>query len=162
MIKNNANPTSERGELLRGAIEHRATWMGLLIDEAKKKGLGTEFAYNAIRRCGRFHGEGKYPETEDLQEFAAAFANQDVIDVFQMEILKNDGQELSIDFHYCPLVAAWLKVGLPLEDMPELCNIAMDGDRGIIDAYDKFSFDLGKTIANGDDMCEIRIKKSAE
>ena len=35
----------------------------------------------------------------------------------------------------------------------------MDGDRGIIDKYDAFEFDLGKTIAKGDDVCEIRIKK---
>ena len=159
MIKNNPSKTSPRTDLLRGAIEHRATWMGLLIDEAKKKGLDTSFAHEAIRRCGMFHGLNKYPRTDDLTEFAPAFANEDVVGVFEMELLKNDDKHLHIDFHYCPLVAAWLKVGLPVEDMPELCDIAMDGDRGIISTYDKFTFHLGKTIAKGDDVCEIRIDK---
>ena len=163
MIKNTpSKKANERTELLRGAIEHRATWMGLLIDEAKKKGLDTGFAHEAILRCGMFHGLNKYPRTDDLEAFGTAFANEDVIGVFEMELLKHDAKQLHIDFHYCPLVAAWQKVGLPEEDMPELCDIAMDGDRGIISVYDKFTFDLGKTIAKGDDVCEIRINKVKE
>ena len=76
-----------------------------------------------------------------------------------MEIKENDGKHLYIDFHYCPLVAAWQKLGLPEADMPELCDIAMDGDRGIISTFPKFSFELGETIAKGDDVCQIRIEK---
>ena len=159
MSNNTPTKTNPRTELLRGAIEHRATWMGLLIDEAKKQGLDTDFAHEAIRRCGMFHGMNKFPRTDDLTEFAPAFANEDVGGVFEMELLKNDDKHLHIDFHYCPLLAAWMKLGLPEEDMPELCDIAMDGDRGIISTYDKFTFNLGKTIAKGDDVCEIRIDK---
>ena len=160
MIKNNPTKTNPRTDLLRGAIEHRATWFALLIQEAQKQGLdGYAFAHEAIRRCGMFHGDNKYTKTEDLQAFAAEFANEDVVNVFEMEIKENDGKKLSIDFHYCPLVAAWQKLGLPESEMPELCDIAMDGDRGIISTFPKFSFELGKTIAKGDDVCEIRIAK---
>lgn len=160
MIKNNPTKSDPRTDLLRGAIEHRATWFALLIEEAQKQGLdGYAFAHEAIRRCGRFHGDNKYTKTEDLQAFSKEFANEDVVNVFEMEVLENDGKKLSIDFHYCPLVAAWKKLGLPEEDMPELCDIAMDGDRGIIETFPKFSFELGKTIAKGDDVCEIRIAK---
>ena len=56
-------------------------------------------------------------------------------------------------------MAAWKKLGLPEEELPELCDIAMDGDRGIISTFDQFTFNLGKTIAKGDDVCEIRIDK---
>lgn len=159
MIKNNPTKTNDRTELLRGAIEHRATWFGLLRDEAKKQGLDDSFAHEAIRRCGMFHGENKYPRTDDLKVFAPAFANEDVVNVFEMEVLESTDDKLSIDFHYCPLVAAWQKLGLPEEDMPALCDIAMDGDRGIISTYPEFQFELGKTIAKGDDVCEIRISK---
>ena len=159
MIHNTPSKSDPRTDLFRNAIEHRATWMGLLIDEAKKRGLTTEFAHEAIRRCGCFHGANKYPQTDDLTEFAPAFANPDVVGVFEMELKENNEEHLYIDFHYCPLVAAWLKCGLPEEDIPELCDIAMDGDRGIISGFDKFTFDLGKTIAKGDDVCEIRINK---
>lgn len=162
MIKNKPSKTNERTELLRNAIEHRATWMGLLIDEARKKGLDTSFAHDAIMRCGAFHGLHKYPRTDDLTVFSPAFANEDVKGVFEMELLKNDDKHLHIDFHYCPLVSAWMKLGLPEEDIPELCDIAMDGDRGIISTYEKFTFELGDTIAKGCDACQIRIDKAKE
>ena len=163
-IKNNNVPTKtdENTVKMRNFIEHRATWMGLLIDEAKKAGLSTEFAHNAIRRCGCFHGLNKYSRTDDLTVFAPEFANKDVVDIFEMEILESSKKALNINFHYCPLLAAWRKLGLPEEDMPELCDIAMDGDRGIISTYadEGFSFKLGKTLAKGDDVCEIRISKN--
>ena len=159
MIQNKPTKTSPRAELQRSDFEHRATWFALLIDEAKKQGLDTSFAHEAIRRCGRFHGETKYPRTDDLTEFAPQFANENVRETFEMEILEQSDERLSIDFHYCPLVAAWQKLGLPEEALPELCDIAMDGDRGIISTYPKFRFELGKTIAKGDDVCEIPISK---
>ena len=162
-IKNNNVPTKTDAntQKMRGFIEHRATWMGLLIDEAKKAGLSTEFAHKAILRCGCFHGNNKYSRTDDLTKSAPEFANPDVVDIFEMEILEQSEKALNIDFHYCPLLAAWRKLGLPEEDMPELCDIAMDGDRGIISTYanEGFSFELGKTLAKGDDVCQIRISK---
>lgn len=159
MIKNKPTKSDPRTDLQRGDFEHRAIWMALLLDEAKKKGLDTSFAHEAIRRCGVFHGMNKYPREGGLTEFAPKFANPDVVNSFEMEILESTEEKLSIDFHYCPLVAAWQKLGLPEEALPELCDIAMDGDRGIISTYPDREFVLGKTIAKGDDVCEIRISK---
>ena len=160
MIKNTPSKSDPRTDLLRGAIEHRATWFALMIEEAEKCGLAKDFAGKAVFRCGQFHGENKYPKTDDLKVFSKAFANDDVVGCFEMELLKNDDKDLSIDFHYCPLVAAWKKLGIPDDQLPALCEMAMDGDRGIISEYDAFDFELGKTIAKGDDVCEIRIKKT--
>ena len=159
MIKNEPTKTNERTELQRADIEHRATWFALLIEQAQKQGLDTSFAHDAILKCGRFHGTHKFPRTDSLEEFAKAFANEDVVNTFEMEVLEQSAENLSIDFHYCPLVKAWQKLGLPEEDMPELCDIAMDGDRGIIETYPNFSFELGETIAKGDSICQVRIKK---
>ncbi len=159
MIKNTPTKSSKATEDLRGAIEHRAAWFYYLIDEAEKKGLDIEFAREAIFRCGCLHANTKYPKTDDLQSFAKAFANENVVDIFEMEILKNDGKELSIDFHYCPLVKAWMQLTDDEKRINTLCDIAMDGDRGIIDQYPAFSFELGDTIAKGCPVCQIRIKK---
>lgn len=42
---------------VREQLEHRALWMYLLCDEAKKKGLDPEqYAPDAIRRCGLYQG----------------------------------------------------------------------------------------------------------
>jgi len=159
MIKNKPSKTNDKCELFRSAIEHRALWAALLIEEAKKRGLDMEFAHAAIRQCGMFHGDHKYTKTDDLKKFAPEFANPDVTGAFEMEVKECTDEHLYIDFHYCPLVAAWQKLGLPEEELPELCDIAMDGDRGIISTFDGFTFHLGDTIAKGNDVCQIRINK---
>jgi hypothetical protein len=160
MIKNVPEDRGQHCNDIRGAFEHRATWLYYLVEEAKKRGLDCKFAHDAIHDCGQFHGDHKYTKTDDLKNvFAPEFANKTVIDAFQMDILRNDGEHLDINFHYCPLVAAWLKLGAKEEDLPELCEIAMDGDRGIISTFPKFEFKLGDTIAKGNDVCEIRISK---
>ena len=143
---------------LRAAIEHRATWFYLMIEAAKNKGLDTSFAREAIFKCGCFHGENKYPRTNDIKAFAAAFANENVVNIFEMDVKTTD-EALDIKFHYCPLVEAWKKLGATDEDISELCDVAMEGDRGIINVYDDFEFKLGKTIAQGNKVCEVSIHK---
>lgn len=146
---------------LRGAIEHRATWFYNLINEARKSGISNEkveeFARNAIFNCGCFHGKTVQAQTNDLKVFGDAFANENVKNIFEMEV-RNDGKEFAIDFGYCPLVNAWKKLTNDDSDIALLCDIAMDGDRGIINEYEFFEFELGKTIAKGDGICEVRIR----
>ena len=146
---------------LRGAIQHRATWFYCLINEARKAGVPEEkvqgFARKAIFSCGCFHGKTVQAQTDDLKVFGDAFANENVVDIFEMDV-KNDGKELAIDFGYCPLVSAWKKLTNDERDIALLCDIAMDGDRGIISQYENFEFELGKTIAKGDAICEVRIR----
>jgi hypothetical protein len=69
-------------------------------------------------------------------------------------------EELKIEFHYCPLVAAWKKLTNDEEKIATLCDIAMDGDRGIASEFDSFEFELGKTIAKGDKICEVCFRKT--
>ncbi len=160
MIKNVPEKKSQHIEDMRGAFEHRAAWMYLLIREARKHGLSDDFAHDAIRACGCFHGDTKYTKTDDFTEFCPEFANENVKDIFQMEILECGKDKLSIDFHYCPLVAAWKKLGATDEECAALCQIAMDGDRGIASTFPAFHFALGDTIAEGADACQIRFTKS--
>ncbi|MDR3115495.1 MAG: L-2-amino-thiazoline-4-carboxylic acid hydrolase [Treponema sp.] len=155
------NSPHDKGKViadLRAAIEHRATWMYLLIEEAQKEGLGVDFARRAITACGCFHGRTKFTPTEDLTAFAREFATPHGVDIFEMEV---DAQtdELKIDFHYCPLVSAWQKLTTDEKKIAELCDIAMDGDRGIASIFKGFAFSLGKTIAQGYPVCEIRFQK---
>ena len=152
---------SEKIKDLRGAIEHRATWFYCMINEARKAGIPEEkveeFARKSIFNCGCFHGKTVQAQTDDLKVFGEAFANPNVVDIFEMDV-KNDGKELAIDFGYCPLVSAWKKLTNDEKDIALLCDIAMDGDRGIISQYENFEFELGKTIAKGDAICEVRIR----
>ena len=75
MIHNESNrPASDRTVALRNAFEHRATWMSMLIDAAKEKGLDTSFAREAILKCGCMHGTMKFPITGDIEEWTKVFA----------------------------------------------------------------------------------------
>ena len=52
------------------------------------------------------------------------------------------------------LVKAWQKQGCTDEEISNLCDWAMCGDRGIGEAYG-CDLDLPKTIARGDDVCHL-------
>ena len=158
MITNNATVNDQKTLDLRKAFEHRATWFYFLVEAAKKRGLGEDFAKEAIFNCGCFHADNVYPKTSDIKEFAAAFANENVKKIFEMEVQATD-EALNIEFHYCPLVEAWQKLTKDEKLIADLCDIAMDGDRGIISKYDDFEFSLGDTIAKGDKTCQVCIRK---
>ncbi|OYO91811.1 hypothetical protein CG709_12675 [Lachnotalea glycerini] len=128
------------------------------MQEAKKKGLDYDFARDAIKACGCFHGDTKYTKTEDLAVFAPEFINENVRNIFEMDTTLSE-DEFNIEFHYCPLVAAWRKLTEDEEEIAMLCDIAMDGDRGIASTFPNFEFQLGKTIAKGDSICEVCFKK---
>ncbi|MBI9108150.1 MAG: L-2-amino-thiazoline-4-carboxylic acid hydrolase [Spirochaetales bacterium] len=160
-IKNNPQERDSHIESIRNAIEHRAAWMYFLLDEAKKRGLEWEdFGREAILRCGRFHGQTKFPDTENMKVFGEAFATEELKKVFDMNVVQCDEEAFTVEFNYCPLVSSWMKHTGDEKDIELLCDIAMDGDRGIVEEYPGFSFDLQSTIACGDDVCRLTITKS--
>lgn len=153
----------EKVNILRTAIEHRATWFYFLLDEVKKNGLDAEkLGRTAISRCGCFHGAEKIMKKcenpEDLRSFFKVFIDEVCMKAFEMEVKENTENKLYIDFYYCPLVAAWKKLNVD-DDIPLLCDIAMEGDRGICSKFDGYKFSLGKLISKGDRYCELRIDK---
>ena len=57
-IKNIPKHNNKLIKAIRGLLEHRATWLYLLLDEALKRGIETEeFAKAAVMRCGCFQGD---------------------------------------------------------------------------------------------------------
>ncbi len=162
MSKINNNPTitnDDKVTAVRNAIEHRATWMGLMLDEAEKAGQDWEaIARKAITRCGCFHGKGFFDQLKDkadLKEFREIFVNDLGQKLFEMDVVESTDEKLAIEFHYCPLVSGWMKQGMSDETIEKLCDIAMDGDRGIGSQLENFQFELGRTIAQGHPVCEI-------
>jgi hypothetical protein len=148
---------------LRTQCAKRACTMALMLDEANAAGArGTEHARRAVYRYGRLGGEdlkSKLRDPADLEEFAQYFGAGLDAGIYEMERLAQDGNRLYIDFHYCPYVAEWLKIGRGHGEIGELCEIAMEGDRAIGDTFDAFTFTLGDTIAKGGRVCQIRFDK---
>lgn len=159
-IKNESRIKDPITVAARNLLEHRALWMYLLTDEAKKKGLDAkEYAPGAIFRCGKYQGEllkkkGKKGNSlKGLKKATFGFLPRRV---FEMKIKRCDDDHLDIDFHYCPLVKAWQRQGCSDEEIAELCDNAMCGDRGIASCFG-CELDLPQTIAKGADTCHIRF-----
>jgi hypothetical protein len=169
-IKNTPKKNSFGVRTLRNFFEHRALWLYFLFDEARKSGAKPEsFAPAAIRRCGIYHGTraltGKDeaalkadPKGGSCRVLKKKLFNSIGQKVFEMKFLKLDDDNFDVDFHYCPLVSAWQKQGCPDADIDRLCDWAMEGDRGIAEAFG-CELSLNKTIAKGDGICEIRFKR---
>lgn len=51
--------------------------------------------------------------------------------VFEMDVKDVQDDRFELEFHYCPLVKAWQKQGCTDEEISNLCDWAMCGDRGI-------------------------------
>ena len=160
-IKNIPKNTNKLIKAVRGLLEHRATWLYLLLDEAKKSGVGNEdFAKAAVMRCGCFQGDQLTAAagTRSLKGLKKQLFTLPARMVFEMKILACTDDKLDINFHYCPLVAAWQSQGATDEQIAKLCDIAMQGDRGIAKSFG-CELELGETIAKGYSKCEIRFKR---
>lgn len=160
-IKNKAKITFPLVTAVRGQLEQRATWLQLLCDEGRKRGLDPkDFGSAAIRRCGVSQGKCliKEGKTDSLKGLRKTLFTKPAQWMFEMKVINSTDDELELHFHYCPLVKAWQKAGCSDEEIAMLCDIAMCGDRGIGESYG-CELDLPKTIAKGDDICHLRYHK---
>ena len=169
-LKNTAKKNGFILRILRNFFEHRALWMYFFCDEARKKGIKPEdFAPAAIRRCGIYHGMRALTGKDTATQTAGAEGGSCRLlqkklfpalgrAVFEMEFLKVSDDSFDVDFHYCPLVTAWQKQGCSDEEIDTLCDWAMEGDRGIAEAFG-CELELKTTIAKGDGLCQIRFKQ---
>ncbi|MEF9921322.1 MAG: L-2-amino-thiazoline-4-carboxylic acid hydrolase [Anaerovoracaceae bacterium] len=161
IIKNEANNKFPLVTAVRGQLEQRAAWLYLLCDEGKKRGLDPkDFGSAAIKRCGIGQGKSlvKQGGTDSLKGLRKTLFTKPAQWIFEMKVINSTDDLLELHFHYCPLVKAWQKAGCTDEEISELCDIAMCGDRGIGESYG-CELDLPKTIARGDDICHLRYHK---
>ena len=161
-IQNTPNEVDEIVKVNRAQIEHRATWMGLIYDEMKKAGLDAEgIIRKAIRRTGRITGENfkkKGVDPNNVADFRNYFLTDITVKTFDMRPINADKDNLKTEFHYCALVSAWQKLGFDDKTIELLCDMAMDGDRGIAEAMG-LKFDLGCTIAQACSDCKLHFHK---
>lgn len=164
-IRNTPDIVGDLAEVNRAQIEHRATWMGLIYDEMLQAGLDAEpMIRRAIKRCGLIHGDRikeRCSSSWDCTDFKDAFLGTErsvVAQTFQMKNIQADPEQVGVDFHYCPLLSAWQKLGFDDERCANLCDMAMDGDRGIAEAMG-LTLELEETLANGDAACKLRFRR---
>lgn len=144
---------------LRNAIIHRGLWMGLILKEAKDKRLDWEsIGRDAVFKCGCIHGEGLKNRMDvpgSLVSFGNTFFTEDIKRIFEIDVKEINEEVLRVEYHHCPLLTAWQSLGFEGEMLDKMCDIAMYGDRGIKSQFDEFEFELGKTLAQGHEVCEV-------
>jgi hypothetical protein len=149
-------------QTLRNAFEHRATWMYMLLDEAKKADADHEkIGRNAVFRCGVSTAEGKITrqaDIADLRSFYVPFMPESTRRVFEADPTEMSKDKLTIEFHYCPLVSAWQKLGCADDEIALLCDIAMEGDRGIAQSCG-YDLKIVSKIAEGDPVCKLEFAR---
>jgi hypothetical protein len=154
--------TDETTRVLRNAFEHRATWLYLLLDEAKKNHVDYEkIGRDAIFRCGVATAEGKIMKRADIgnmESFFVPFMPETTARVFEARPVEKDAERLTIEFHYCPLIDAWKKCGCADEEIALLCDIAMEGDRGIARAC-HYELKIASKISEGDPVCRLEFRQ---
>lgn len=150
---------SEKNKIVESTMETRFKWFHFLVDEAVRGGLDIEFVREAIRRCGVWHHETKYPAECDLYKIDKVFANDAASKVFEMEQVELSDDVMHYRFHYCPAIHAWQDVGVDDDTIARYCDLCMEGDRGICSGYPELEMVLSKTIASGDDCCDIVFRK---
>ena len=133
--------------------------MGLIYDELVNARIAPEpIIRRAARRCGVIHGAALKARCPNMAEFRRVFLRDLSVQTFDMVPEGSGEEELAVDFHYCPLVEAWKKLGFDDKTTSLLCDMAMEGDRGIADVMG-LDLELGETIAQGRPACKLRFSR---
>lgn len=154
-------------DIQRGAIGHRATWTGLTYTKAREAGKAEEaekFIREAISETGLVQGAGiksNCQNPESVKCFAETFLTPNVAKTFELEFKTKTEDRVDIEFHHCPLLKAWQDLDFDDATCEKLCDMAMDGDRGIAKAMG-FEFHLGDTIAKGCKTCQVSFFKAGK
>lgn len=152
---------NEKANIQRGAIGHRATWMALTYLAAKEAGQeedGEKFARTGISKTGLRDGQSFKCKCKavptDCGELADVFLSDTTRACFEIDFKTVTPERLDMEFHHCPLLKAWQDLGLDDDTCAKLCDMAMDGDRGIAKGMG-LNFHLGDTIAQGKPTCQV-------
>lgn len=152
--------------LVRGAMSHRASWMARMYFEMQKY-LPQETAEKIVRAAVKSHGydkataavekvfHGEMPTSEKMsQAVFSDFSKK----VFEVDVKALNDDTLQMEFSYCPLLKAWRDMGCSESDCAILCDMAMEGDRGIA-AGTGHEFFLGETIAENFPHCQLKYSR---
>jgi len=150
---------AELTEAIRLAIQDRATWFYLLIQEFKAAGYETdEPVKKAIFKFGQMKGR-KIGTATTPQAFFDGIGTTNARLAFNMEDAGVGAEKGSYKFHHCALVEAWKNLGATPEEVAHLCDLASCGDYGVISCFPELELEFDSLIAKGDACCELVVTR---
>lgn len=151
-------------EAMRKMIRDRGRYLYFLVTAAKEKHADWEdFSREALTQYGCFRFQEAFSQVEGLDDFVEAYLNDTTKQVFDSDLIERDGEHLVIKAGYCPLMHAWVEcAGGDDAYVAKLCDIAMDGDRAMVNSIPALKFGLRKSLAFGDAQCEFLVELDRE
>ena len=165
MAHNVPTKTDEVTLTLRGLCHKRAICMWRILENAKKEGIDdVAWIWRSLQEYGYDTAhiiESRMKDPTDLKEFSEHFGVGLDRDIYEMETVCSTDERFELHFHYCPFVEKWRMLGVPEEELPRLCDLAMQGDDGVGEVFEKHGihFELGRTIADGNPTCDLCFTK---
>lgn len=157
-IMKNCCEEQELTEAIRGCIKDRATWFYLLYKEAQRLGAdANEIGAKAIFKAGQLKSV-KAGMCETPRQFFDWLSAKNTRLAFAMEEINVEENEGMYRFHRCALCDAWRELGCSPEEVKHLCDLASEGDYGLVSAY-PLDLKFNCTIADGSDYCEMVVTK---
>ena len=150
---------NETTEAVRSAIEDRATYLFFLLKEMEIA-VGLEEAERVASRAIYRYGQTKGQRMGALDipaDFIARQMRPGRQEIFDKEAIEAGETRGEIRFHYCPLVEAWKRLEATPEELARLCNIAMQGDHGLL-SHTPLTLKLPCSIARGDPYCQLILE----
>ncbi len=142
----------------RNCIIARGEYLYQLVNEAKKKGLSSEFAHCAIYNWGdSIRRRLKDPETTNVKEIIDQLFTEMECKIWEDEVTATE-EEARVEFHYCPLLEGWLRNTDDPQMLQELCDIAMECDVALFDKP-RFDYSIEESFFSGADHCTMVIRK---
>ena len=113
------------------AMTGRAEYLCFIVKAMDEAGIENtdEILKKAIYNVGQFWGE-KLGECEKPSELWDKLLNDDIRQILKLDWVRNEGDEVELHFHRCPLVFGWQRMGLEPEMIERLCGIAHQVDFG--------------------------------
>jgi hypothetical protein len=150
------DPTTEA---VRSAIEDRAAYLYFLLQEmeaANGRAAAVEMAKRAIFKYGQAKARAR-PRMESPLDFVRHQMRPGRREIFDKRVAEESPRRSEIRFHYCPLVAAWKRLGATPEELGVLCDIAMAGDFGMV-SESPFTLHIASSLAKGASCCRLVLE----
>lgn len=153
---------NETNNVRRAAIEQRGRWAAAFYEEAKKEGIDLEpIMRRAVHKIGVQSGQAEKAKFQGkpltARTYGRYFTTRGIPDTFEKKTVLDEEDEYHVTLNYCPLLKAWQEMGLDDETCSLMCDIAMEGDKGIAEGLG-LDFELGNTLAKGGKCCQLCYK----
>lgn len=164
MLEIKKTERSQEIETMRNLIKDRGKYLYHLATAARKNNPdGWEKTFReGLTEYGCSNFRAKFANVEGLDQFVKTYLSDTTKQIFDSDLIEKEEDHLVIKAGYCPLMHAWVESGGSDEFVKLLCDIAMDGDRAMVNSIPSLDFSLRRSLAFGDHQCEFLVELAKE